>query len=311
MLNRENKDVQGVVIAPGNYDGVHLGHQRLLARAREISAEQGLLTRALTFDPHPAVLFAPGRAPEPMTTLARRRELLLAHGADEVEIAKFDREYASQTPEEFVQRLQVSGMRTMVVGHDFRFGKGAAGTVEVLRGLGARRGFAVHVEEPVLDGGKRISSSAIREALREGRVEDAARLLGHVHDLSGIVEQGDGRGRTLGFPTANLRCAPVLRPADGVYAVFVRRLGVPTELLPGVANLGLRPTFHAGRSLEVHLLNFEGPLYGEALRVGFVARLRGEVRFPDVAALQLQIDKDCRAAERMLEGCDRRLSAWI
>ena len=307
----KDSNIQGVVIAPGNYDGVHRGHQRLLARAREMASAQQLLTRALTFDPHPAAFFAPKHAPEPLTTPARRRELLLAHGADEVEIATFDRAYASQSPEQFVERLLQGGMRAIVVGQDFRFGKGAAGTVDVLHALAARTGFSVAVEEPVLDHGERISSSAVRESLREGRVEDAARMLGHAHDITGVVEEGDGRGHRLGFPTANVRAEHVLHPADGVYAVHLRRLGGEFELLAGVANLGTRPTFHAGRSFEVHLLDFDGPLYGEAVRVGFVARLRGEVRFDNAQALQLQIGKDCRDAEQILKVSDPRLSAWI
>lgn len=309
----DNNSGSPVVIVPGNYDGVHRGHQVLIARAREIA--QGLQgrTQVLFFYPHPAALLSPERAPEPLTTAARRRSLLLAHGVDEVKVVEFTAEYAAQLPEEFLDNLLQAGAKGMVVGHDFRFGKRASGTPALLTAWAKTRGVVAEVVAPVVDGGLRISSSQVRKALAEGRVEDAAGLMARVHDVSGTVVVGDQRGRLLGFPTANLDSDVVLHPADGVYAVVVRRLDQsgPTQLLPAVANLGTRPTFAAGRSVEVHLLDFQGSLYGERLRVGFVKRIRGEQRFADVDALREQIGRDCVAARNALSAVEQGTLAWI
>lgn len=301
----------GVLVAPGNYDGVHLGHQVLLRQSRDLSDRLGLSVRVLTFDPHPAALFAPGGAPAPLTTPQRRRELLLAHGADEVEIVNFDAAYAQQSPQAFVNGLLAKGAKAFVVGHDFRFGKQAAGDADLLRELASAHDAPVHVQGKVLNGADRISSTLIRGVLAAGDVTRAADLLGHVHDVTGMVEHGHKRGRTLGFPTANLRCESVMLPEDGVYAVWVRRLAEPRRLMAGVANLGSRPTFAAGRSVEVHLLGFDGELYGESLRVGFAQRLRGEQRFSSVGELKTQILRDCKAAAGLLTNGESGRLAWL
>lgn len=302
------------VIAPGNYDGVHAGHQRLLVRARELGAEQNLAVRPLIFDPHPAAVLAPERAPTPLTGIVRRTELLLGAGADEVWVQPFDRDYAAQSPEQFVERLFAAGAAALVVGPDFRFGRGRTGDVAALQALCAPRGCAVHVESPVLLDGERVSSSAVRNALLAGELEHANRLLNRVHDVEGTVVQGDQRGRTLGFPTANLTTPGVLVPADGVYAVRVRELdAAPTSpgLLYGVANVGVRPTFGAGRSIEVHLFDYDGSLYGRRLRVGFVARIRPERQFESVAALKDQIGSDCVSARQRLSEASQEWLKWI
>jgi riboflavin kinase/FMN adenylyltransferase len=301
------------VIAPGNYDGVHVGHRRLLARARELASARQLAVRPLIFDPHPAAVLAPERAPAPLTGIPRRSELLLGAGADDVWVQPFDRDYAAQSPEQFVERLLAAGAAALVVGPDFRFGRGRSGDVTHLTALCEARGCSVHVESPVLLDGERISSSAIRAALAAGELERARRLMGRVHDLEGEVVPGHRRGRTLGFPTANLAAPDVLAPADGVYAVQVRLLDEPgtAPLLAGVANLGLRPTFAAGRSLEVHLFDYDGTLYGRRLRVGFVARIRTERAFESAAALQQQIGADCEAARRHLGEASEEWLRWI
>lgn len=302
-----------MIVAPGNYDGVHRGHQVLIARAQALAGRLGCRTRVLSFYPHPTALLAPERAPEPLTTPERRRELLLAYGIDTVEIAAFTKEYAAQSPTAFLDRLHSHGARGVVVGHDFRFGQRAAGTPEMLAEWGRKHAVEVDVVPPVIEGGVRISSTAVRNALAAGAVERATELMGHAHDVTGRVIPGDQRGRALGFPTANLSGVQVLRPADGVYAVQVRRLDRTQErqLLPAVANLGTRPTFEAGYSLEVHLLHFDEPLYGEVLRVGFVKRLRAERRFEGIEALKAQINRDCEAAEQALQAADQGPLAWI
>lgn len=301
-----------LVIAPGNYDGVHRGHQALLQRARDFAEPRGLRTRVLTFDPHPTAVVAPERAPIPLTTPSRRRELLLAHGADEVRVQPFDRAFAAQTPEAFVERLLGEPTAAMVVGHDFRFGARRAGDVDMLRRLGDKLGFEVFVQGPVHQEGERVSSSGVREALASGDVEAVARAQGHVHDFDGEVVRGDGRGAGLGFATANLDVDPVMKPADGVYAVLVRDLADTTGTLHrGVANIGVRPTFGAGRSVEAHLLDFDGDLYGARLRVGWVARIRGEQRFDGVQALRGQLERDCGAAAAALDEMDGATCAWI
>ena len=297
---------RGAVVTPGNHDGVHLGHRALLDAAREMGARDGFAVTVLTFDPHPAHVLAPSRAPALLTTLARRTELLRALGADRVEVLRFDRARAAQAPEAFVDEVLAGklGARGVVVGPDFRFGRGATGDVDMLRALGESRGFGVRVVEPVRLDGAVISSTRIRAALGDGDVEAAARLLGRVHDVDAQIVEGDRRGRTIGFPTANLRCDPVLLPADGVYAV-VARLHGEAELLRGVANLGVRPTVGAGRSIEVHLFDFDRDVYGKRIRVGFVHRLRAEKKFDGLDALKAQIATDAAEARRALDMATR------
>jgi riboflavin kinase/FMN adenylyltransferase len=300
------------VITPGNHDGVHLGHRALLRTAKRHAEAHGLLTRALTFDPHPVTLLHPNRSVDAITLQPRRRELLLGAGADQVRIQPFTTEFAALSPEDFVASLLAQGARALVVGPDFRFGHTRAGDVPLLERLGRERGFEVLIEPPYLLDGERVSSSRVRDALRGGDVALAARLLGRFHELTGKVQTGDQRGRSIGFPTANLASEPVLPPSDGVYAVLARDLDTPAAaLLQGVANLGTRPTFAAGRSVEVHLFDFDGDLYGRELRVGFVARVRAEQRFANVAELRAQIEDDCRKARQLLAARDTELERWL
>lgn len=289
-----------MVIAPGNYDGVHLGHRALLRSATAFARANGLTTCVLTFDPHPVV--ALGGSPKPVITQQpRRAELLKAAGADRVIVQHFTHEFAALSPEAFADALLSQGARALVVGPDFRFGNARAGDVALLQELAAARGFSVLIEPPVLLEGERVSSSAVREALIAGNVLRATKLLGRLHEVQGEVIAGNRRGRSLGFPTANLGSDHVLQPSDGVYAVMVRELRVPQRVLyQGVANLGTRPTFGAGRSLEVHLFDFDRDIYSAHLRVGFVSKLRSEQRFAGVDELRRQIAIDCERAREQL-----------
>jgi riboflavin kinase/FMN adenylyltransferase len=218
-------------------------------------------------------------------------------------VQHFTHEFAALSPEAFIDTLLSRGARGLVVGPDFRFGCMRAGDVDLLQQLGQERGFAVMIEPPVLLDGERVSSSAVRTALSSGDVLRATQLLGRVHEVEGRVIAGYRRGRTLGFPTANIAVDGVLPPADGVYAVIARVLGTDTrELIGGVANLGTRPTFGAGRSVEVHLFDFDDDLYDKDMRIGFTFRLRGEQRFSGVEELRRQIKIDSDRARELLRG---------
>ncbi|MCS6857676.1 MAG: riboflavin biosynthesis protein RibF [Sandaracinaceae bacterium] len=288
------------IVVPGNLDGVHLGHRALFERALELKKgeEDRVEVLGLTFDPHPLAVIAPERAPLPLTSLERRIELLHRFGADRVEVIAFDSDYASLSPEAFVKDELIKKRRAkaLVVGPDFRFGKGRTGDVHTLCEL--CNPWEVKVEVVSIKGDQeieRISSTAIREALAKGEVDKAARWLGRFHEVEGEVVRGDGRGRQLGFPTANIRPDRVLLPRDGVYAVIVRIFEEGRRLSPwlrGMLHLGARATFDAPPSMEVHLLNFDGNLYGKRLRIGFVARLREAQRFESAEALRRQLGAD-------------------
>jgi riboflavin kinase/FMN adenylyltransferase len=292
----------GGAVAIGNFDGVHLGHRALLERARALAASRGAASGVLTFEPHPVRVLRPQLAPPLLTSLARRLELLAEAGADAVVVQPFDEAYAATTAAGFVERdlhraLQV---RDVVVGWDFTAGHERA-RPEALRPLLAAHGLVLHVIEPVGDAGLTASSTKIREFLLEGKVEAAALLLTRPYDLDGRVVPGAGRGRGLGFCTANLATEALL-PQRGVYAVRARVAG-QGDLRPGVCNVGVKPTVEEAAMVipEVHLLEHDGsPLYGATLRVAFVARLRDERRFPTLDALRAQIADDAERARALL-----------
>ena len=297
----------GGAVAIGNFDGVHLGHQALFAAARRDARGP---TCALTFEPHPARLLAPEYAPPLISAKPRKRELIAAAGVTDLIEQPFDAAFAANGPEQFVDMVAATGVAEVVVGYDFTYGKARAGTVETLRGSLGARGVQLRVVPPVAVNGLVCSSTKVREFVLEGRVEAANMLLGRPFDLDGEVVQGAGRGRKLGWPTANIRTKNELLPAVGVYAVRARLLpGGPP--IAGAANLGLNPTFrpevaqagaagHPLLSLEVHLLDFAQDIYGRRLRVEFVHRLREERRFPGVDALKAQITQDVEHARRLL-----------
>jgi riboflavin kinase/FMN adenylyltransferase len=297
-------------MAIGNFDGVHLGHQALFDAARRDSVPLGGPVCALTFEPHPARLLAPQYAPPLICEKPRKRELLAACGVQDLIEQTFDKEFASLEPSRFVELLIATGIGEVVVGHDFTYGRSRAGTVESLRVGLEERGVRLHLVPPVSVNGLVCSSTKIREFVLEGRVEAANMLLGRPFDLDGEVVKGEGRGKKLGWPTANIRTSNELLPAVGVYAVRARLLP-GGEPLRGAANLGLNPTFHpqvaqaggGGRpplSLEVYLLDFDQDIYGRKVRVEFVHRLREERRFPNVDALRQQIAADVELARRLL-----------
>ncbi|HWN68038.1 MAG TPA: bifunctional riboflavin kinase/FAD synthetase, partial [Haliangium sp.] len=293
-------------VAIGNFDGVHLGHRRLLDTA--VHAARSLHGDAVvfTFEPHPAAVLAPHKAPPLLTSAARKLELLAQAGIDACVLEPFTRELADMSPEAFLQSILVDilGARHIVVGYDFTYGRDRAGTTESLRAFGAARGIGVDVIEPVAVGGVVVSSTRVRELVRAGDMAGARALLGRDFDVDGAVIRGDGRGARIGMPTANIAVESRLLPAGGVYAVRVQLLdrAEPAEPLPAVANLGTNPTFvdRTELSLEVHLLDFTGDLYDQRLRVQFVERLRGEQRFPGIEALLSQIRADIARAREIL-----------
>lgn len=303
------------VVTPGNHDGVHLGHRALVDAAKRTAEAQGWETLAMCFDPHPTAVLAPERAPLLITSMERRVELLKGAGCDDVVVLPFDNAFAKTTPARFVERvlLDACHAKGVVVGPDFHFGHKRSGNVDTLRSWGERKGFSVELVEPVMFKGEAVSSTRIRRILSEdGNVEDAAAMMTRFHEITGRVVAGDRRGRQVGFPTANLDVESIQLPKDGVYAVVARVLGdAGRGQIHGVANLGNRPTFGAGRSVEVHLFGFDGDLYGRNLRIGFAARLRGEMKFDGLDALRQQIDRDCDQAKNALQQSSPELARWI
>jgi riboflavin kinase/FMN adenylyltransferase len=302
--------LRGGAVAIGNFDGVHLGHQALLRRAREVAAARGAPAGVLTFEPHPVRALRPELAPPLVTSLERKLELLAAQGLDAAVVQPFDLGYAGTGAAGFVERdlAGALGVRDVVVGWDFTAGHERA-RVDALRRLLEPRGIALHVVEPVTEGGLTVSSTKIREFLLEGNVEAAALLLTRPYDLDGRVAPGAGRGRGLGFATANVATGALL-PRNGVYAVRALVGGRPGPLGPegasrhgGVCNVGVKPTVEAAAQpgAEAHLFDFDGrDLYGEPIRLAFVARLRDERRFPTLDALKAQIADDAERARALL-----------
>ncbi|MDQ2694416.1 MAG: bifunctional riboflavin kinase/FAD synthetase [Pseudomonadota bacterium] len=288
----------GCVATIGNFDGVHLGHQAVLRQLAEPARRLGLPLTVITFEPHPQEFFAPRRAPLRLTRLREKLPALAGQGVDRVLCLRFDRRLASMTAGDFIDALLVEalGIRFLVVGDDFRFGHGREGDFALLQAAGARHGFAVAATHTCIVDGARVSSTRIRQALADHDLPLARRLLGRPYAIHGRVVHGDGRGRTLGFPTANVHLHRRAAPLAGVYAVLLREAhGGPG--LPGVANLGWRPTVDGSRCrLEVHLLGYQGDLYGRQVEVAFLRHLRPEQRFATLEALRRQIHRDVQLA---------------
>ena len=295
----------GTVATVGTFDGVHRGHQAVIAEIARRARARGSQSLLVTFDPHPLEVVNPAAAPRLLTLTAEKRGLLAGAGGglDRIEVLPFTAELARLEPEQFVREILLERFATheLVLGFDHGFGRGRAGDVALLRRMGEAEGFAVDVVDPVMDGGHAISSTLIRTAVAHGNLEAAARWLGRRYSIQGVVERGAGRGRTIGIPTANL-AAPdprKLLPPDGVYAVRVAWGGRRYE---GMMNQGSRPTFGLeARVLEVHLFEFSGDLYGETVMVEWVKRLRDVQAFPSRDALVAQLERDRTAAQASLK----------
>jgi riboflavin kinase/FMN adenylyltransferase len=295
-------EAKGAVVALGNFDGVHRGHRALIAEAEAIARRDGRPLAALVFEPYPREFFRPQDEPFRLTPFRAKAGLLAQRGIDFLIVLNFDAQMAGMLAQDFVMDVLVRelGVGHVVVGEDFRFGKGRGGDTTVLAYMGEMEGFGVTVFRAVAEDGDKISSSKVRAALKAGRPDEAARLLGHRWSVEGHVAHGDKRGRSLGFPTANLKLEHTLQPAFGVYAVRARRPG-EAQIYGGVANFGIRPMFQVPSPLlEVHLFDFDGDLYGELLHVELVAYLRGEQDFPDLPALTTQMTQDAENARRIL-----------
>ncbi len=293
----EARELAGCAACLGNFDGVHLGHRSLFAEARRHGDAV-----AVTFQPHPGKVLQPDLAPKLITLLPRKLELFAEAGLAAAVVQPFSLEYARTPPEQFEAMLLDSlQARHLVVGADFTYGERRRGTVDSLRAAAAARGAELHLVPALAVDGVVVSSSKVREYLLEGRVVAAQRLLGRYFDLDGTVVPGQGRGRTIGVPTANVDTESDLRPAPGVYAVRVQVRGEASRWLPGAANIGVKPTFGAGEvTIEVHLLDYSGDLYGRGLRVQFLDRLRAEQRFGSAAELVTQIHRDLEAARTVI-----------
>ena len=284
------------MLALGNFDGLHRGHMKIIERVRRVAGERGASSVVMTFDPHPPRVVRPDKAPPLLMTEAQRLEAIAGAGIQGCAIVRFTQEMSQWSPEAFVATVLVEWLHVaeVWVGANFLFGHERAGNFSLLRTLGTRFGFRAEKIDPVRYKEFVVSSTRIRRLIGEGRVDEAGALLGHQYFIDGVVEQGDQRGRTIGFPTANLGTENELLPPDGVYATTATIDGV---VYPSVTNVGVRPTFgESRRVVEAHVLEFDGDLYGRMIRLGFVQRLRDERRFESAEALQAQIRADAERA---------------
>ena len=296
---RDLPSLRHTAVTVGNFDGVHVGHQQVIAQTVRRASELGGKALGLTFVPHPVRVIAPGHEPARLTPIEQKLELMSQAGLDLTLVLHFDRRLAAMPAVQFAEDVlhRATGAGSIIVGRGFRFGQGRQGDVSLLAEVGRRRGFEVEPMGPILVGGEVVSSSRIRSALIGGQVELAARLLGRPYQVSGVVVRGDRRGRTIGFPTANLGGLRVLLPGRGVYACWVEVLG---ERRMAAVNIGDRPTFGRGRSVEAFLLDFSGDLYGRKLTISFVSQLRSDQKFPDVAELIRQIKANVGQTRKIL-----------
>ena len=301
--DRIEGDLRGGVIALGNFDGFHAGHQAVVGRAVRHAKDEGRPAIIATFDPHPVRFFKPDVPPFRLTTLDQRQELFAAAGADAMLVLPFDAALAGTTAEDFITGLLLDryGAAGVVTGADFVFGKGRGGNVVTLADHARRLGFFTEMIAPVDDAEEVVSSSRIREALQAGDCAAATRLLTRPFTVRNIVQHGDKNGRLLGFPTANLEMGQYLRPLYGIYAVTGR---LPDgRVLKGAANLGIRPSFDPPKELlEPHFFDFAEDLYGQEIDVAFHAFIRPEAKYEGMDALMAQIAVDCDTAKRLLDG---------
>jgi riboflavin kinase/FMN adenylyltransferase len=302
--------LKGGALAIGNFDGVHRGHQALLLEAISQARKLDRPAGAMVFEPHPRLFFQPDKPLFALTTLEQKLRLFRALALDFAVVIAFDAEIAGMAPARFADEVIVDGLasRHVVIGYDFYFGKGRAGTPETMRELGRERGFAVTVVAPQAEAGEVFSSSAVRARLSAGDVRGAAIELGHWWKVSGVVTGGARRGTGMGFPTANIRLSPGTSLGHGIFAVRVAVAEADGQQrdLQGAAYFGQRPTFDNGAPvLEVFLFDFDGDLYGREIEVEFIGFVRPDQRFPDMDALIVQMEKDCQRAREILAAADR------
>lgn len=305
-------DIRGSAIAVGNFDGVHLGHQAVIGEAGRIAQATAIPWAVLTFEPHPRTVFAPESGPFRLTPFVVKTRLIEALGPQVLIVIPFDASFARLSARMFVEDVLVHGLgaRHVICGHDFAFGQGRKGTPELLLWLGDEFDFGFTCVQEVRDNdGEGYSSTRIRDYLRRGEPAIAARLLGRAFEIEGDVVEGDRRGRSIGFPTANLRLDDYVQPARGVYSV---RVGVVANGAPswfdGIANLGLRPTFAGSEVLlETHIFDFSGDLYGRRIRVALAEYIRAEQKFDGIETLRAQIAEDVARARLSLSDGNRRL----
>lgn len=282
-------------LALGVFDGVHAGHKEVITRAVRAANEDGGKAFVVTFSPHPIRVMAPSKAPNSLlATLDEKAAVVKALGVDGVLVIRFDAEFAKMGAEEFVRKICTGNVASVAVGEDWRFGSGRSGDVDMLRRMGGELGFELQAVPPVMRDGERISSTRIRQAIRDGNFNTVEKMLGRPYEVSGTVIEGRKLGRELGFPTANVRLGDLQAPKDGVWAVEV------DGRYRGVANLGMRPTVGGDEKLlEVHIFDFSGDLYGKTLRVKFLRFLRGERKFSSIEELREQIAKDAADARSL------------
>ena len=295
------QSVNGSVVTMGNLDGIHLGHQALVLRCVEEAQRLKTTSIVLTFDPHPLKILAPERAPRLLLAAKDKLELLEGLGVDVVINQRFDATFSRLSAVNFVRQCLVDTLKAKKIwaGSDLRFGRGRSGDVEQLIEWGRRWGFEVSVVEPILVNGVRVSSSQIRQLIEAGRMDEARFLLGRYHFISGVVVTGHGRGKELGYPTANISSFTEVLPGDGIYATIFY---VGGKRWLSVSSIGINPTFGAGpRTVESYVFDFGGDLYDKAIRLAFVKRIREEKKFSDIAALVFQIQDDVRAAKSIFD----------
>lgn len=289
------------VVAIGNFDGAHIGHQTIFRKTSERAREIDGTAVVLTFEPHPLKIIAPEKVPPLLTTFHKKMELIAVCGINITICADFNRQFADQQPRDFAKNILVDtiGVKEVIVGFDYAFGKGREGTILYLKKMGEEFGFAVHVVDPIKINNQLVSSSRVRELIEGGEVEKAAELLGRPYSLVGPVVKGFKTGRKIGFPTANIDTRHVQVPGTGVYAAYVVR---EHRRFPGVVNVGFNPTFHRDRLVvEVHILDFDGDIYGREVEVTFIKRLRDEIEFSSASELAAQIAKDIEVAKTLLK----------
>jgi riboflavin kinase/FMN adenylyltransferase len=294
---------QPVALTIGNFDGVHLGHQALLALLRVAARERGLPSAVVIFEPHPREFFTPQQAPARLTSMREKLELFAAFGVDRVHVCRFNNSFAKMSATDFAQALHAdAGAKFVLIGDDFRFGSGRGGDFALMAQVGSQHGFEVQAMHSVLHDDVRISSTAVRKVLAEGRMDVAQSYLGRPYSISGRVEHGDGLGKRIGFPTANIQLKHNRPPLAGIFVVQVQ--GDDMTPIQGVSSLGVRPTVRSDGKpvLEVHLFDFSRQIYNKHMRVDFLHKLRDEEKFPDVETLTRQIALDVMNAKKWFEG---------